>query len=603
MPKARFSSCFSRAFAFALLLALALIQTSPAHGMDRAFGWSRILATGAPAPNATITVRNAGTATLSSLFSDNGVTVKANPFTADSSGYWFFYAANGRYDITLSGGGIVSPYTLSDYVLTDAGGIASICGVSGTAISLATSTTGTDFSLTCSDPGDSITYNLPSASATARGLVTTGAQTIAGAKTFSTPIAAGSGGTGVNASAAANGRLLIGNGTGFTLAGLAGTANQIAVTNGVGSITLATPQDIGVASSPTFFDVTANGNIFNPGQAIGIAAFVDGAGSIAGVELGAGELLIGGGPGIVPTPGALGAGPGISVAGSAGAITITNNASLNGLSFGAFPAQTFAAGTGGSDFSIASSGGVHTFSLPNASSTARGLISTGTQTIAGGKTFSGQITPLQGIGGPSLSGTNANAAGNPFLAITPTLGTGTGTTGLVDITVGLSQASGTTPHTSVSFERWRGGTLAEPTANEAQLVGTHGEQWFRGVMTELVTLSTVGATTNTTNNLLPADAIIQAVTTRVTTTISGGGVTAFSVGDSTTAARFSASAGGLTSGSTRVGLAHMSGAVTTLAAGPTQSAAATIRITCDATPTAGVVRITIYYMRFVAPTS
>lgn len=605
-PKARFSSCLSRASAFALLLLLALIQTAPAHGMERAFGYSRILATGAPAPNATITVRNASTPTLSTLFSDNGVTPKTNPFTADTAGYWFFYAANGRYDITLSGGGIVTPYTLSDVVVLDSTSIGSLCGVSGSGIALATSTTGTDFSLTCNDTTDTITYNLPSASAANRGLVTTGAQTFAGAKTFSTPITIGSGGTGVSNASAANGRLLIGNGTGFVSADASTSSSTISFFTAPGVLEINTVQELNPAANVVFKSLTLQESspaalVFGNSYAnSGLA--VNNFNQVVALTQNNGELLIGS-AGNPPSPAALGAGPGIGIASGAGSITITNAAALGGLSFGSFPTQTFAVSTGGTDFSTTSSGGVHTFSLPNASTTARGLISTGAQTIAGPKTFAAQIIPLQGIGGPILSGTNTNAAGNPFLAVTPTLGTGTGTTGLVDIAVGLSQASGTTPHTIVSLERWRGGTLAEPTANEAQLVGTHGEQWFRGVLTETLTLSTGGATTNTVNNLLPADAIIEAVVTRVITTISGGGVANFAIGDSTTAARFSASTTGLTAGSTRVGLAHMSGAVTTLATGPTQAAAATVRITCDATPTAGVIRVTVYYMRFAAPTS
>lgn len=51
-----------------------------------------------------------------------------------------------------------------------------------------------------------------------------------------------------------DGQLLIGNTTGNTLtkATLTGTSNQITVTNGSGSITLATPQNIGTASSVQF---------------------------------------------------------------------------------------------------------------------------------------------------------------------------------------------------------------------------------------------------------------------------------------------------------------------------------------------------------------
>lgn len=60
------------------------------------------------------------------------------------------------------------------------------------------------------------------------------------------------GGTGFDGSAAANGRLPIGNGAGFTLAGLTGTADQVVVTNGAGTITLSTPQSINTTSTPRF---------------------------------------------------------------------------------------------------------------------------------------------------------------------------------------------------------------------------------------------------------------------------------------------------------------------------------------------------------------
>jgi predicted heme/steroid binding protein len=58
---------------------------------------------------------------------------------------------------------------------------------------------------------------------------------------------------------------------------------------------------------------------------------------------------------------------------------------LNGLALSSN--QTFAVGTSGTDFNIVSAGTVHTFNIPNASASARGLISAVAQTIGGVKTF------------------------------------------------------------------------------------------------------------------------------------------------------------------------------------------------------------------------
>ena len=62
----------------------------------------------------------------------------------------------------------------------------------------------------------------------------------------------------------------------------------------------------------------------------------------------------------------------------------TGITALNGLTA---QVQYFATGTSGTDFNISSTTATHTFNIPDASATARGLITTGTQTIAGIKTF------------------------------------------------------------------------------------------------------------------------------------------------------------------------------------------------------------------------
>lgn len=77
--------------------------------------------------------------------------------------------------------------------------------------------------------------------------------------------------------------------------------------------------------------------------------------------------------------------------------------SLNGLTA---DTQTFAVGSSGSDFAIDSSGSTHTFNIPDAGSSARGLVTTGSQTFAGAKTFSSSVTVSAENAGMTLHNTN-----------------------------------------------------------------------------------------------------------------------------------------------------------------------------------------------------
>lgn len=74
---------------------------------------------GAPASFATIQVTLHGSGGAATLFSDNGVTPLSNPFNADINGNFAFYAADNRYDVTISGANLTT-YTEKDIVLNDA---------------------------------------------------------------------------------------------------------------------------------------------------------------------------------------------------------------------------------------------------------------------------------------------------------------------------------------------------------------------------------------------------------------------------------------------------------------------------------------------------
>jgi hypothetical protein len=92
-------------------------------------------------------------------------------------------------NVTITGAGtLVSPYSISS--AGGAGGIASINGNSTSAQLLTVGTSGTDFAIDSATTAGTSVFNIPDASATARGLITAGVQTIAGAKTFTGAISA-----------------------------------------------------------------------------------------------------------------------------------------------------------------------------------------------------------------------------------------------------------------------------------------------------------------------------------------------------------------------------------------------------------------------------
>lgn len=77
-------------------------------------------------PLATVTVYDTGTLNLATIYSDGVGTSKANPFQADTYGYWEFYAdVDLSYDVQFSGAMVPSPFTFADQSPRGGGGVAS----------------------------------------------------------------------------------------------------------------------------------------------------------------------------------------------------------------------------------------------------------------------------------------------------------------------------------------------------------------------------------------------------------------------------------------------------------------------------------------------
>jgi len=67
---------------------------------------------------ASVTVKLAGTNTLANIYSDDGITPTTNPTLTDAFGRFFFYVADGRYDLVITKGTIYN-YTLLDQEVSD----------------------------------------------------------------------------------------------------------------------------------------------------------------------------------------------------------------------------------------------------------------------------------------------------------------------------------------------------------------------------------------------------------------------------------------------------------------------------------------------------
>ena len=213
-----------------------------------------------------------------------------------------------------------------------------------------------------------------------------------------------------------------------------------------------------------------------------------------------------------------------------------------------------------------------------------------------------QSSPLLNINGTYWTG---SASAVDAWAIQNVLGTGSNPSTTLEI---IHSGSSSTPlistNASISCGVINAGGLASASAisvsngNGFSSQSTNDANQAIGQSSELLTLSTGSTFTDTGNNLLPAGAIIDAVVIRITQTISGGSTpTTIAIGDSGTPNRFISTGTPLTAGSTAVGLNQIDAGTSS------QAAAAKVRVTLDQIPGQGIVRITVFWRQFTAPTS
>ncbi len=160
-------------------------------------------------------------------------------------------------------------------------------------------------------------------------------------------------------------------------------------------MTLSSGGNLGIGdTSPASLLTVGNGDLFqvNSSGQIAQAAGITSSGTITFSGLSTAGIVTNTAGGVLGTTNSIpvaNGGTGLTATPSNGQLLIGNGSG--------YALATLATGTTGADFNIANAAGSITLNIPDAGASARGLITTGAQTLAGSKTFSSAIAANGGI--------------------------------------------------------------------------------------------------------------------------------------------------------------------------------------------------------------
>lgn len=224
---------------------------------------------------------------------------------------------------------------------------------------------------------------------------------------------------------------------------ISGTANQVSVTHGVGTITLATPQNIGTGSSPTFAGLTVGSGT---GAVISTTGALSTEAQLALSRGGTNKNMTAAAGGVVYTDADS---QEVTAAGTSGQFLRSDGSSAPGwASFISPNVQTFTSGSG--TYNLA-----YTFIISSGSATAGATYTNNAVTFTVLRTVSSEtMVVMRGSGAPAASGTLTKASGTGDATLTFSLarapiylkvrmvGGGGGTDGTGDSAGSASSAGG-----------------------------------------------------------------------------------------------------------------------------------------------------------------